>query len=146
MMAFFKANPSLVDEYIYRNPRYIFFAETKDGRPRGSINEPVTTMRSIATDKKIFPPGGVTFLSTKLPQHVGGEIAEVAYQGFACDQDTGGAIRAAGRCDVYMGVGERAGQLAGRTQEEGKLYYLFLKPEKMSQFSGKSGPVVKPQM
>ena len=49
------------------------------------------------------------------------------YRAFACDQDTGGAIRAAGRCDVYMGVGEAAGHLAGRIYAEGKLYYLFTK-------------------
>jgi membrane-bound lytic murein transglycosylase A len=45
------------------------------------------------------------------------------------DQDTGGAIRAAGRCDVYMGVGNRAGELAGKTYREGQLYYLFIKPD-----------------
>jgi membrane-bound lytic murein transglycosylase len=45
------------------------------------------------------------------------------------DQDTGGAIRAAGRCDVYMGEGDEAGQLAGQTYQEGRLYYLFAKPE-----------------
>ena len=49
--------------------------------------------------------------------------------GFVLDQDTGGAIRAAGRCDVYMGVGENAGELAGKTYREGQLYYLFLKPD-----------------
>ena len=49
--------------------------------------------------------------------------------GFALDQDTGGAIRAAGRCDVYMGVGDHAGELAGGTYREGQLYYLFIKPD-----------------
>jgi membrane-bound lytic murein transglycosylase A len=49
--------------------------------------------------------------------------------GFALDQDTGGAIRAAGRCDVYMGVGDAAGELAGKTYREGRLYYLFVKPD-----------------
>jgi membrane-bound lytic murein transglycosylase len=28
-----------------------------------------------------------------------------------------------------MGVGEKAGELAGGTYQEGKLYYLFLKDE-----------------
>ena len=48
--------------------------------------------------------------------------------GFVCDQDTGGAIRAPGRCDIYMGVGPSAGRLAGGTYQEGRLYYFFLKP------------------
>jgi len=51
----------------------------------------------------------------------------VAYRGFALDQDTGGAIRAPGRCDVYMGQGDEAGHLAGQTYQEGRLYYLFLR-------------------
>ena len=49
--------------------------------------------------------------------------------GFALDQDTGGAIRAPGRCDVYMGQGDSAGRLAGQTYREGRLYYLFIKPQ-----------------
>jgi membrane-bound lytic murein transglycosylase A len=58
--------------------------------------------------------------------------------GFALDQDTGGAIRAAGRCDVYMGIGDRAGELAGGTYREGRLYYLFIKPDS-DQIAGHSG-------
>jgi membrane-bound lytic murein transglycosylase A len=58
--------------------------------------------------------------------------------GFALDQDTGGAIRAAGRCDVYMGVGDHAGELAGGTYREGQLYYLFIKPDS-DQIVGYSG-------
>ena len=55
--------------------------------------------------------------------------ADLGYPvGFALDQDTGGAIRAAGRCDVYTGTGDSAAMLAGQTYKEGKLYYVFLKP------------------
>jgi membrane-bound lytic murein transglycosylase A len=87
----------------------------------------VTTFRSIATDKSIFPRGCLTFISTILPRATGGTVSNQFYSGFALDQDTGGAIRAAGRCDIYMGIGETAGKLAGQTYQEGKLYYLFLK-------------------
>jgi membrane-bound lytic murein transglycosylase A len=58
----------------------------------------------------------------------GGTVDDAPYSAFALDQDAGGAIRAPGRCDVYLGVGPEAGELAGRAQNEGKLYYLFLKP------------------
>ena len=43
------------------------------------------------------------------------------------DQDTGGAIRAAGRCDFFLGTGPEVGELAGRTFSEGQLYYVFVK-------------------
>lgn len=123
MIDYFKKHVDQVEIYVRRNPRYIFF-RYEDGPPRGSLNEPVTPLRTIATDKSIFPRGCLAFIRTHLPVESGGYRI---YSGFALDQDTGGAIRAAGRCDVYMGEGDRAGKLAGRTYQEGKLYYLFLK-------------------
>jgi membrane-bound lytic murein transglycosylase A len=92
------------------------------------LNEPVTAMRSIATDKSIFPRGALCFLEAPLPLDVAKD-GQGVYRGFVLDQDAGGAIRAPGRCDVYMGVGEEAGELAGHTWAEGRLYYLILKPE-----------------
>jgi len=127
MIDYFKRNPGQVDRYVRQNPRYVFF-RLSEGTPRGSLNEPVTPWRTIATDKSIFPRAAVAFVSTTLPRPEGGRVAVRPYDGFVLDQDTGGAIRAAGRCDIYMGQGDRAGQLAGQTYQEGRLYYLFLKP------------------
>lgn len=128
MISYFKAHPEEVSNYTMSNPRFVFF-RIEDGPPRGSINVPVTTMRTIATDKSIFPRACLTFISTTLPRANGDNVVQESYSGFALDQDTGGAIRAPGRCDVYMGEGETAGKLAGQTFREGRLYYLFIKPE-----------------
>ena len=127
MIDYFKSHPDEVDRYVGRNPRYVFF-QIGDGPPRGCLNEPVTAWRTIATDKSIFPRACLAFIATNLPQMERGVAVTRPYNGFALDQDAGGAIRAAGRCDVYMGVGDEAGQLAGQTSQEGRLYYLFLKP------------------
>lgn len=116
LIDYFKAHPDQVDRYINNNPRFVFF-RPDTGEPRGSINVPVTPFRTLATDKSIYPRAMFAFAAVDLDHPVG----------FALDQDTGGAIRAAGRCDVYMGVGDRAGELAGGTYREGKLYYLFVK-------------------
>ncbi|NEQ99109.1 MAG: murein transglycosylase, partial [Cyanothece sp. SIO2G6] len=43
------------------------------------------------------------------------------------DQDTGGAIRGPGRVDIFMGIGDAAGDRAGLTRANGQLYYLLLK-------------------
>ena len=126
MIDYFKKNPSQIETYINNNPRFVFF-RLEEGQPMGSLNEPVIAMRSIATDKSIFPRGALTFIKTNLPRVENSGVNIRYYNGFALDQDTGGAIRAPGRCDVYMGEGDMAGKLAGKTYQEGKLYYLFLK-------------------
>jgi membrane-bound lytic murein transglycosylase A len=126
MIEYFKKYKDQVQTYIRRNPRYVFFTK-EGGPPLGCLNEPVTTLRSIATDKSIFPRASLTFITTTLPQAMGTSVVNQLYSGFALDQDAGGAIRAPGRCDVYMGIGDMAGKLAGQTYQEGRLYYLFLK-------------------
>ncbi|MEJ2646964.1 MAG: MltA domain-containing protein [Sedimentisphaerales bacterium] len=126
MIDYFAKNASQIDSYINRNPRFVFFRR-QEGEPLGSLNEPVVAKRSIATDKSIFPRAALTLISTNLPRLENGTVTLRIYNGFALDQDTGGAIRAPGRCDVYMGQGDTAGKLAGKTYQEGKLYYLFLK-------------------
>jgi membrane-bound lytic murein transglycosylase A len=127
MIDYFQNHPSEVATYVRRNPRYVFF-QIGEGPPRGSLNEPVTAWRTIATDKSIFPRACPAYVATTLPQMERGTCVIRPYSGFALDQDTGGGIRAAGRCDIYLGVGDEAGRLAGQTYQEGRLYYLFLKP------------------
>jgi membrane-bound lytic murein transglycosylase A len=134
MIDYFKRHANKIASYTQRNPRFVFF-RMEAGPPRGSLNEPVTPMRSIATDKSIYPRACLAFISTKLPRMIGGTIYRDPYDGFVLDQDTGGAIRAPGRCDVYMGQGDTAGQLAGQTYQEGRLYYLFLKQPAQPGFS-----------
>jgi membrane-bound lytic murein transglycosylase A len=126
MIDYFNAHPDEVDKYVRRNPRFVFF-QIGEGAPHGSLNEPVMPWRTIATDKSIFPRGCLAYLSTTMPQMSRDAIVKQPYGGFALDQDTGGGIRAAGRCDLYMGEGDQAGRLAGQTYQEGRLYYLFLK-------------------
>ena len=64
---------------------------------------------------------------------------------FVLDQDRGAAIRAPGRCDLYMGVGDEAGQRAGYTYSEGKLYYLFAKDAPMppGPLAGEAPPIAR---
>lgn len=126
MMDYFESHPRELDGYVNRNPRFVFFRFI-DGPPHGSLNEPVTPWRTIATDKSIFPRGCLALVVTQMPRLMGAAVQTRPFRGLMLDQDTGGAIRAAGRCDIYLGIGNEAGQLAGSTREEGRLYYLFLK-------------------
>ncbi len=128
MIDFFHDHPELIDYYCQQNDRFVFFQETSGG-PYGSIGVPVTAMRTIATDKEVYPRACLAFISAPLPQRTRRGVEIRPYAGFALDQDTGGAIRAPGRCDMYMGVGDEAADLAGRARAEGKLYYIFVKQE-----------------
>lgn len=128
MIEYFAAHPAEVRKYCWANDRYVFFKEVPGG-PFGSLGTPVTPYRTVATDKEVYPRACVAFLQADLPRATRGSIRVVPYSAFTLDQDTGGAIRAAGRCDIFMGTGPSAEALAGRTGAEGKLYYIFLKQE-----------------
>lgn len=119
--AWAKANPAKVEEFLNKNDSYVFF-QPIDGNPHGSLNVPVTGYRSIATDKRLFPRGAITWAEGRVGTEYGADLDR-----FLFDQDTGGAIRTAGRADVYVGVGDEAEKIAGATRQEGQLYYLFLK-------------------
>ncbi|MCP5020674.1 MAG: murein transglycosylase [bacterium] len=121
-------NPALVNEYMHRNDSFVFFGPI-EGNPRGSLNLEVSAKRTLATDKTLFPRGALVFVDTVLPAHGGGHIP---FAQMMLDQDTGGAIRTAGRADIYLGVGNVAERMAGTTRSEGQMYYLFLKPENVT--------------
>jgi membrane-bound lytic murein transglycosylase A len=125
LRTYFQQNPAMMDKYLNLNPRYVFFAE-RPGGPFGSLNVPVTPMASIATDKDVYPRAMPAFVKTTIPASVAGGTRP--FRAFMLDQDTGGAIRAAGRCDLYMGIGPTAEALAGQQLHTGQLYYLAVKP------------------
>lgn len=132
LRAYFRDNPGEVQNYLWRNPRYVFFTEAPGG-PFGSLNVRVTAMRSIATDKAVYPRAMPALLQVEMPWSEQGYTRP--FSGFMMDQDTGGAIRAAGRCDIYMGEGDLAERLAGHQLNEGELYYIALRPELLGQYS-----------
>jgi len=106
-----------IQDYLNRNQSYVFFTPI-DGNPHGSLDVEVTAGRSLATDKTLFPRAALTFVTGK------GDPSVI--DRFLLDQDTGGAIRTAGRADIYLGIGPEAEERAGQAKIEGQLYYLFL--------------------
>ena len=134
---FFQQNPAVMNKYLWKNNRYVFFKPTTGG-PYGSLGVPVTSLASIAVDKKhdpkrnIYPRAMPVFLAVPIPLNETGVTAD--FRGFMLDQDTGGAIRAAGRCDIYMGIGEQAEKVAGQQLHEGELFYIALKDKYIPQY------------
>ncbi len=130
--AYFDEHPADMDKYLTLNKRYIFFTE-RTGGPFGCLNVPVTPLATIATDKSIYPRSMPAFLLVPIPVSEDGQTRD--YRGFMMDQDAGGAIRASGRTDIYMGIGPQAERLAGQQVHEGTLYYVAVKPELISRYN-----------
>ncbi len=123
MRAYFDAHPQDVPVYTAKNPRHVFFTVTSGG-PFGSLGQAVTADVSVATNKAIFPPAALMLVQTTVQDGAG---RSGPYCSLRLDQDTGGAMRAPGRADLYMGVGEEAERRAGVQEYEGKMWYLVLK-------------------
>jgi membrane-bound lytic murein transglycosylase A len=128
LMEYFEQNPEALNRYLPRNNRFVFFKTTDGAAATGSLGFPVTAGRSIATDKSVMPPGALALINLPLPQrNAEGELAIAPTSRFVLDQDTGGAIKGAGRVDLFVGTGTEAGEIAGLINGTGELHYLLLK-------------------
>lgn len=121
-------HPEVSQEVLNYNPSYVFF-RILEGEPLGNINIPIVPGRSLALDSRIFPKGALAFISCQKPT-VDGEGRITGWQDFSrfvMNQDTGGAIKGAGRADLFWGTGPYAAIAAGHMKHEGELYLLMLK-------------------
>lgn len=125
LIDYLEKHPQAVDRYVPRNNRFIFFRETSAAtKATGSLGLPVIAERAIATDKSLMPPGALAVLVTQIPNT---NLQKEWVSRYVLDQDTGSAIKGAGRVDIFMGTGKLAGDRAGLMSDDGQLYYLLLK-------------------
>ena len=120
-----RQNPARVQEMLWSNPRVVFFkeepindADTQTG-PRGAQGVPLSTGRSIAVDPGSIPYGTPVWLSSAGPQ--------IRLNKLVMAQDTGSAIVGAVRADYFAGIGQEAGELAGRLKQSLKMWVLWPK-------------------
>ena len=120
--------PQLIPKYLYQNKRYIFFAYNDVG-PRGSGGGTLVGGRSLATDKSIYPAGGLALIFVRKPV-LNQDNKIIGWKRtfrFVVDQDTGSDIKGPGRADLFFGIGQRSGIMAGSFKEWGDVYYLIKK-------------------
>ena len=131
--AYLRAHPEEMAPVFNHNPSYVFFKLESEG-PLGYLNVLLTPGRSVALDRRLFPPAALVYIQTKKPVvNSAGQIDSwTDCQRFVLNQDTGGAIRGPGRADVFWGNGPYAEIAAGHLAHTGKLYFLILKPDKSS--------------
>lgn len=129
ILDYFRKYPQDLNIYIPRDRSFVFFRETYGKPAQGSISVPLTPERSIATDKSLMPPGSLALIRAPFPYiNNSNKIEYRLVSRYVLDQDTGGAIKGAGRVDYFLGTGETAGERAGVTVSNGQLFYLLLKP------------------
>ena len=128
--AYLAEHPDVREEVLSCNPSYVFF-HILEGEPRGSINVPLVPGRSLALDSRIFPKGALAFMSCQKPtiDDQGNITQWNEFSRFVLNQDTGGAIKGAGRADLFWGCGPYAEVAAGHMKHEGELYILIKKSE-----------------
>jgi membrane-bound lytic murein transglycosylase A len=126
---FLSEHPEVVDEVLNDNPSYVFFKSLGDGAVLGNLNTPITPGRTVALDSRLFPPGALVFIKCRKPvvDAQGQVTGWEDFSRFVLNQDTGGAIRGAGRADLFWGSGPYAETAAGRMKQEGELYVLIKK-------------------
>ncbi|WP_041739084.1 murein transglycosylase A [Calothrix sp. PCC 6303] len=131
ILEYFHKYPLELNTYIPRDKSFVFFQENKGSPATGSIQVGLTPDRSIATDKSLMPPGALALIRSYLPfPDPSGAMQHRVVSRYVLDQDTGGAIKGAGRVDYFTGSGKVAGERAGVTVGHGQLFYLLLKPQK----------------
>lgn len=123
----FERAPTAVGKLMKKNARYVFFKEyAVDQWPLASLGVRLTAGASLATDKTVYPPGGLVLVQIPMVDETDGPT----WTGrFLLDQDSGGAIKGPGRADIFEGIGESAGRVAGSVKAHGRLLYFFLKQD-----------------
>jgi membrane-bound lytic murein transglycosylase A len=123
-------HPEIINEVLNHNPSYVFFDILGKG-PLGNIDVTLTPGRSLALDSRLFPKGALAYISCQKPVlDAQGNISEWSgFSRFVLNQDTGGAIKGAGRADLFWGKGPYAETAAGNLKHDGELYILIKKFE-----------------
>ena len=121
--AWLAANPDRLNDFLWSNPRVVFFREQDlspldaQSGPPGAQGVALTPGRSIAVDPQSIPLGTPVWLASNGPQI---NLARLVFA-----QDTGSAIIGALRADYFAGSGQQAGDLAGRLKQPLKLWVLW---------------------
>ncbi len=89
--------------------------------PPGAQGIPLTSGYSLAVDPRITPLGAPVFISTSWPN------SSEPLNRLMVAQDTGGAIKGPVRADFFWGMGNDAGEMAGRMKQGGRMWVLLPK-------------------
>jgi membrane-bound lytic murein transglycosylase A len=118
-------NPEQTKELRRKNQGFVFFriaGLADEGEPTGGEGVRLTPGRSIAVDRPMHLYGTPFFIEAELP--IDGVGAKTPWRRLTIAQDTGSAIVGPARADIYFGVGDDAGRIAGRVRHPARVVML----------------------
>jgi membrane-bound lytic murein transglycosylase A len=120
--AWLTAHPDQARRVMETNKSYVFFqaaplADPQAG-PDGTLGVPLSPLADMAVDARIHPLGAPVYVAATGADPV---------QALLVGADTGGAIRGAGRGDIFFGAGTAAEQRAGAMNAAGRMFVLVPK-------------------
>ena len=118
-----RANPRRGQELLNQNPSVVFFRTLSAGGsgPIGSLGVPLIPQRSLAVDNDILPMGAMVWIDTMDPS----KGSRSVLRRLMSAQDTGGVIKGAVRGDLFWGTGDKAGDIAQKTNQAFSMWVLL---------------------
>ncbi|SCB99863.1 membrane-bound lytic murein transglycosylase A [Gilliamella bombicola] len=109
-------------ELLIQNRSFIFFKPQHNAEVKGAAAVPLVANASIASDKSLIPIGSVVLVDVPLLDNDG------QYRGrretrLMVALDVGGAIKGH-HFDLYLGIGDKAGKLAGYYNHYGRAWVI----------------------
>ncbi|PJG82558.1 murein transglycosylase A [Caviibacterium pharyngocola] len=116
------ANPSRLQGLLERNPSYVFFKNDPTGKVKGSAGVPLVPMASVASDRNLIPSGSVLLVEVPQIDNNGNWTGEHKLH-LMVALDVGGAVKGH-HFDLYRGIGDQAGHIAGLSKHYGRVWLL----------------------
>ena len=116
------ANPSRVQSLLERNPSYVFFKNDPHGKVKGAAGVPLVPMASVASDRGVIPLGSVLLVEVPQIDNSGNWTGEHKLH-LMVALDVGGAVNGH-HFDLYRGIGDQAGHIAGLSKHYGRVWVL----------------------
>ncbi|MFC0308405.1 murein transglycosylase A [Gallibacterium trehalosifermentans] len=115
-------NPHRLQGLLERNESYVFFKNVPNGKVKGSAGVPLVPLASVASDRSLIPSG--TVLLVEMPEiDDEGKWKGTHQLRLMVALDVGGAVKGQ-HFDLYQGIGEQAGHVAGLLKHYGRVWVL----------------------
>lgn len=115
-------NPSRLQSLLERNQSYVYFREDPTLDVKGSAGVPLVALASVASDRSIVPTGSVLLVEMPIIDHSGNWTGKHEMR-LMVALDVGGAVKGH-HFDLYQGIGDQAGHVAGLMKHYGRVWVL----------------------